>query len=72
MNTENDHDYFNCIVMLDTPGKVKNGGAYYVQLRHNDAEHWVPKTLCDVKPGKDGWMIMEVERWFAQKEGMNA
>ena len=67
MNSENDHDYFNVTVKLDTPGKVKGGGAYFVRLRHNGAEHWVPKALCDLKAG-----VLEVEHWFAQKEGMNA
>lgn len=67
MNTENEHDYFNVTVMLNTPGKVKGGGAYLVTLKNNGAEHWVPKVLCDLKGS-----VLEVEHWFAQKEGMNA
>jgi len=66
MNTENEHEYFNVRVKLDTPGKVKGGGAYLVVLKHNGAEHWVPKTLCDLKGG-----VLEVESWFATNEGMH-
>ena len=40
--------------------------AYLVTLDHNGAEHWVPKTLCELKGS-----VLEVENWFAQKERMN-
>ena len=66
MNSENDHDYFNVAVKLETPDKGSRRGAYCVVLEHNGAEHWVPKTLCDLKGS-----TLEVEHWFAQKEGMN-
>jgi hypothetical protein len=65
VNTENDHDYFNVTVKLDTPGTVKGTGAYLVALK-SGGEHWVPKALCDLKGS-----VLEVEHWFAQKEGMN-
>jgi hypothetical protein len=71
LNTENEHDYFNVAVKLDTPGTVKGTGAYLVTLK-SGAEHWVPKALCELKERSGPFHgVLEVEHWFAEKEGMN-
>ena len=66
MNTEIEHDYFNCEVMVDDPNKK----AIKVRLRHNGAEFWVPRSLCELRNGEAG-PVMEVEAWFAEQEGMH-
>lgn len=67
MNTENDHDYFRCVIEIDS------NKSYNVTLESNDASFWVPKSLCEFKPDSKyaNRGILEVESWFAKKEGMN-
>ena len=64
MNDENDHDYFQCKLLRSSPG------AWLVKLNHNGAEHWIPKKVCDLKMHNDA-AVLEVEAWFAKKEGMH-
>jgi hypothetical protein len=64
MNQNNDHDYFVCELIRQTPN------AYLVRLRHNDLEIWVPNSVSELKESSDGYTL-EVEAWFAEKEGMN-
>ena len=63
MNTENDHDYFNCNLVRES------GNAYLVKLVRSEEEHWVPKSLCELGSGSP-LRVLEVEHWFAEKEGM--
>ncbi len=69
MNTENDHDYFRCELRLETDK------SYCVNLERNGADFWIPKSLCELKNAADnGSMynkLLEVESWFAKKEGMH-
>lgn len=67
MNTENDHEYFNCYLNHETKK------AWIVRLKHNSSQHVVPKSLCELGTTSGGAapFILEVESWFADKEGMN-
>lgn len=66
MNSENDHDYFRCTLEAETKS------AFCVRLTHNSATHWVPKALCEIKSNsREAGPVLEVEAWFAKKEGMH-
>ena len=58
-----------CKIMNDDPKKK----AINVRLDHNDSYHWIPRSLCDFKPspGHTDHGLLEVESWFAEKEGMH-
>lgn len=66
MNDNNEHDYFRCTFIAESPK------ALHVKLDHNAMDYWVPKSLCDAKKeAPDSFEgILEVESWFAEKEGM--
>jgi len=61
VNEENDHEYFRCVIVMDRPT------AYLLYLESSKKEVWVPKSLCDLKGGRDG-TVVEVESWYAKKE----
>ena len=62
MDSENEHSYFRCVV---TESSLK---ALQVQLISNGKKHWVPKSLCELKPHPSSGHVLEVEEWFAKKE----
>ena len=61
MNTENEHEYFRVEVIGESDK------ALCVRLQRDGAEYWVPRSLCELR--QNG--VLEVEAWFANKEGMN-
>lgn len=65
MNPNNEHVYFNCEVLQNTEKSFK------VWLASTGENHIVPKSLCEVTP-KGPRQVIEVEEWFAKKEGMVA
>lgn len=60
MNAENEHCYFHVEVLEKSTRAVK------VKLNRDGSAHWVPWSLCDLRPNS----VLEVEKWFAEKEGM--
>lgn len=65
MNDENDHDYFVCYL------KQNREKSYIVELKSTGKTFPVPKSLCELR-GKGGpEQTLEVERWFADQEGMH-
>jgi len=68
MNDENEHSYFRCTlenettraiaVNLKTPGPT------------GTVAFWVPRSLCAVREEDSDSVLLEVESWFAKKEGM--
>ena len=64
MNTENEHSYFICEVISES------AKAWLVRIDRTSAEHWVPKSLCGINRGLNGGLVLEVEEWFAKKEGL--
>lgn len=66
MNTETDHDYFNCTYVGET---LKS---YFVKLIKSEATYSVPKRVCALRPsGGNRHTVLEVESWFANQEGMH-
>lgn len=66
MNTENDHDYFNCDYVRETKK------SFLVVLKMGNSEHWIPKSLCKLECSNGATpYILEVEKWFADQEGMH-
>lgn len=61
MNTENDHSYFRVDVLESTDRAVK------VKLARDATVHWVPKSVCELHDNG----TLEVESWFAEKEGLD-
>ena len=68
MNVKEDHDYFTVSIVDNTREK-----AIKVRLQNSGKFQWIPRSLCSIKltPGHDDQGILEVESWFAEKEGMH-
>jgi len=64
---DNEHDYFHCTIVEES---LK---AYCMMLHHDGSDHWIPKSLCEFRPEQDKAIrgVLEIESWFAEKEGMN-
>lgn len=67
MNDENEHDYFNCKLIREREKSI------VVVLKHNGAEHSVPKSLCELRTtdSEGAPHLLTVEKWFADQEGMH-
>lgn len=61
MNTENEHEYFRAEQIESSPKAAK------YRLERDGTEWWVPRSLHVYRNG-----VLEVEAWFASKEGMGA
>ena len=59
---DNDHSYYNVQLLSETEK------AYLIQKVGASEELWIPKSLCEYKPGTSDPFngVIEVESWFAK------
>lgn len=62
MNDENEHSYFRGEQRDERPKAI----CWYCD--RSGQAFWVPKSLCEIRACGE---VLEVEKWFADKEGMN-